>query len=231
MTICSRSQIDYTYGTVVATLAMIESPSTQAYILDQDKSDVKSPLLEENAAAKDADVLLVRSQPITAKLRTAVRHLRSIAGPLARFRGLHIALIYNFLYSLILAIFKPAVPSIFQPVIAVLASIALCRIHMTWTHALIAMPTSKSWVQRIPSMKMSRRLIVPTAIWAIAVQACFYIPESLFLSAHDAFRHPEVYGGNPEHSQKIALIQVFGAMLAFFVTLVLIVVPAEVCYE
>ena len=204
---------------------MIESPSTEAYVLDQEQTESEKPLLIDEA--KDLDVLLVSTPPITAKLRTAIRHLRTIAGPLARFRGLHIALLYHFLYSLTLSIFRLV---FIQPIAAILCSVLLCRIHMVWTHAVITMPSSKHWWQRLSSFKSTaaKQLLLPTALWALAQQLCIYIPGLLLVTSHDTFRNPGVYGVNPETMQKIALAQMGFAVLMFFATIILIVVPAEV---
>ena len=202
---------------------MIESPVSSAIIAERENTDSKEPLL-----AKDADVYLVKTAPITAKLRTAIRHLRTVAGPFARIRGFHIAFIYHFLYSIAMGVLGRMTGPFLRPLVSILVTIGLCRLHMTWTHAVISMPSTKSWWQRIPSVKAAKNLIIPTAIWATAQQVCLYVPGALFISVFDTFKRPEVYGGQPQTVQKVALIQLFAVFMIFIATIVLIVVPAEV---
>lgn len=229
------SAISYTYGEVVATLAMIETPTTDAYIAEPQSVGSEAPLLspEDKASVphpgiKDADVLLVKRAPVTAKLRTAVRHLRSVAGPLARFRGLHLAIIYHALESIITTLVSPLAPAFFRPVVAIFASVCLCRIHMTWTHALISVPNPKSWWQRVPSRKMAKKIVLPTALWATAQQVCLYVPGALFVSFRETMKHPGENGGDPQAVRKMALVESFVIVMIFVATFLLIVVPTEV---
>ena len=217
---------------------MIESPTTNAYIAEPTSPELEKHLLSQDSPTEnkastmtDADILLVKNTPITSKLRTAIRHIKVVAGPFARFRGLHIAFIYHALYSVSMSLLShlagPA-PVFFRPLLAIIISIALCRIHMTWTHHVIAMPSSKSWWQRIPPRKLGRKLIGPTLVWAFARQVSVYVPGALFVNVFEILKHPEVYGGNPQTMQKVALIELFAIFFIFCATVVLIVVPAEV---
>ena len=82
----------------------------------------------------------------------------------------------------------------------------------------------------MPSIRSttSKQLLLPTAIWALAQQLCMYVPGVLLLASHDSFKNPQAYGDNVETTQKIALVQMFSAVVMFFATVILIVVPAEV---
>lgn len=207
---------------------MIESPQTDVCIVEEAQNETEKLLLADKP--RDPEVLLITNPPITAKFYTAIRHLRSVAGPLARFRGLHIALFYHLLYSFFTSCFRSLVPYPIQPVAAILASLLLCRIHMAWTHAMIAMPSSKRWWQRMPPIKSSatKQLLLPTAIWALAQQLCIGIPGALLVAAHDTFRDPGVSGGDQEKVKKIAVFQCFGVVIIFFTIVIGILVPAEV---
>ncbi|KAG8528145.1 uncharacterized protein KY384_007061 [Bacidia gigantensis] len=224
------SAIDYTYGDVVGTLAMIENPTATAYASEAAISDIKDPLLSGDASetqAADLDIYVVKNLPITRKLRSAVKHLTSIGGPLARFRGLHIAIIYNALHALILGLIAPR-GTFIRPFMSVVASVALSRIHMTWTHVVISMPSSKSWWRRIPSVKAGKHVLLPAAIWAAAQQMSIYVPGVLLNSAYSTLQNPNAFGGDSKATQKVALVQAFMVVFVFLATVLLVVIPAEV---
>ena len=230
-------QLSYTYGEVVAALTMIETPTAAAYTTasESDNADVDAPLLSEEQKSEkqkmqalEADLFLVKQTPVTAKLRTAVKHLTAVAGPFARFRGLQIAILYSFAQAFIVNVFAGPPGTIFRPLVSVLTSIVLCRLQMTWTHTVISMPSEKSWWRRFPSYKAAKNIILPTAVWAIARQVCIYIPAVLFSVVFNTFKRPEMHGGNPQDVQKVALVQMLGVSAVCIAAVVLILVPAEV---
>ncbi len=121
-------QISYTYGHLLPTLCMIESPETEAYVpVDTiEPTDGAPPAyspahapkpvhrtpndLDDDADADaDAEILLVRNKPYTASIRQTILHLRARAGYWSRFRGLSVFLVWNmatgFLVSIIGGIF------------------------------------------------------------------------------------------------------------------------------
>ena len=218
---------------------MIETPTATAFktITEEESTEVDAPLLSENQKSEkqhlkslETDLFLVKQPPITAKLRTAIKHLRSVAGPFARIRGLHIALIYHFAHGLIVGFFAPVHhgTGILRPLISIIATVALCRIQMVWTHVVISQPTTKAWYSRFPSFKAVKNIIIPTAIFAIAEQAAMYVPAGLYMSVQDQLSNPQAYGSNPETVRKIALVEMIFVVLIAFSTLVCIVIPAEV---
>lgn len=233
------SAINYTYGHLVATLTMVETPTATAFIAttEEDTADVDAPLLSEeqrsekqNLKALEQDLFLVKQPPVTGKLRTAVRHLRSVGGRWARFRGFHIAMIYSLTHSLIVSLVAPISmgPGLMRPFISILATVALCRIQMVWTHVVISNPSTKSWFRRFPSWKAAKNIVLPTAVYATAQQAALYVSIGLIAFSQDQFEHPEVYGQNPTKVRKLALVQFILAIFLAFSTLVCIVIPAEV---
>ena len=227
-------QISYTYGDVVATLTMIETPTATAFKTEATDSDeVDAPLLSpdqksEKAKIIETDLFLVKQKPITSKIRTTIKHLRAQAGPLARFRGLHVSIIYHLLHGAIVGFISAHVLGhpLARPFIAVFASIALCRIQMTWTHIVISNPSSKSWFRRIPSRTAVRNILIPTAVFAIAEQAAVYVPGGLFVVATQAF-HEEMME-NIGRAQNIALLEMFLIGLIGIGIFVLVVIPADV---
>ncbi|KAF6224303.1 hypothetical protein HO133_010880 [Letharia lupina] len=228
------SMISYTYGDVVATLTIIETPTATAFKTEYSDSDeIDAPLISqdeksEKAKVIESDLFLVKQKPITSKMRTTIKHLRAQAGPLARFRGLHVSIIYHILHGGVVGFFSSHVIShpVARPFIAVFASIALCRLQMTWTHIVISNRSSKSWFRRIPSRTAVRNILIPTAVFAIAEQATIYVPGALFLLAAQAFN--EEARENVARAQNIALLQMFLIGLIGIGIFVLVVIPADV---
>lgn len=217
---------------------MIETPTATAYTspsTDGDSTEVDAPLLTNGQKSEkqqlqelEADLFLVKRAPITAKLRTATKHLRSVAGRWSRFRGLHVAILCNMIHSLVVGVFGGPSASLSRPIVSILTTIAMTRLHMTWTQIVISNPSNKSWFRRISSVKVAKNAIIPTAMYAIAKQAAIYVPAALFVVVFETFQHPAVYGGNPHAVQKVALIQMVFIGLLALGTVILIVVPANV---
>ena len=218
---------------------MIETPTATAFTTtsEDDTVDVDAPLLSEeqasekqNLKALEQDLFLVKQPPITGKLRTAVRHLRSVGGRWARFRGLHVALFFGLCHSLVVGLVAPMSmgPGLMRPLVSILATVALCRIQMVWTHVVISNPSTKSWYRRFPTWKAAKNIVLPTAVYATAQQAALYVSIGLVSFAQDQFERPEIYGENPTKVRKFALIQLVLAIVLAFSTLVCIVIPAEV---
>jgi len=211
---------------------MIESPTATAFKLDSDEID--APLLDNKTEGKmspvETDLFLVKQQPITGTMRSALRHLKSVGGRLAPFRGLHVSIIYHAAYSFIVHIlysFMAHIPFV-RPFIAIIAIVVLCRIQMTWTHIVISNPSEKRWYQRIPSIPSGKNIIVPTAVYAIAKQAAIYVPATLFIAVAETWQNPSAYGSNPETVRKIATLQMFLVGLLGIAAVVLVVIPANV---
>ena len=228
-------QISYTYGDVVATLAMIETPTATAFRVDSDEiaEDADAPLSEEQKSEKkrliESDLFLVQQKPITSKLRTAVKHLTAQGGRLARFRGLHVSIIYHALSTGLVSLLTGGSHSLLiRSAVAIVVAIALSRLQMTWTHIVISAPSTKRWWRRFPSVKAGKNIVIPTAIWATAVQAACYIPHTLFLQVRDQLQNPSAYGNNVETVQKIALGELFMIGLIAVGSVLLIVIPADV---
>lgn len=122
--------ISYTYGHLITTLCMVESSSSNAYvpIVSVEPADDAPPAYTEDGVPKpnDAEVNLVRTQPITASLRATVLHLRARAGFWSRFRGLSVYIVWNFARSFVVGMLSAASNSPFGMIIAaIIAEIAL----------------------------------------------------------------------------------------------------------
>lgn len=213
---------------------MIETPTATAFKTEYTDSDeIDTSLLSQDQKTEktklvEADLFLVKQKPITSKMRTTIKHLRAQAGPLARFRGLHVSIIYHLLHGGIIGFLSTHGfgHPLARPFIAIFASIALCRLQMVWTHIVISNPSAKAWYRRIPSRTAVRNILIPTAVFAIAEQATIYVPGALSLLAAQAFNE-EVHE-NVGRAQIIALLQMFSIGLIGIGIFVLLVIPADV---
>lgn len=234
------SAISYTYGDVIATLAMIETPTAAAFKISSDDDNtttttvVDAPLLSDSQKSEksqllDSDLYLIKQPPITSKMFLALKHLKSQCGRLAGFRGLHVSLIYHILHSLIVNLFTANTRNhLLRSAVAIITTIALCRLQMTWTHIVISAPSTKRWWRRIPSVKAGKNIIIPTAVYAIAVQAAIYVPAALFATVYPTLFRETQLGDNAFSVQKVALVEILAIGLIAIGTVFLIVIPADV---
>ena len=202
---------------------MIETPTATAFKVDS-ADEVDAPLLDQKTAGMtplEADLFLVKQKPITSKMRTALKHIQSVGGRGAAFRGLHVVLIYHFVHSLITNLFASS--GIYRPIIAIITSIVLCRLQMTWTHIVISNPSEKAWYRRFPSIQAGKNIIIPTAILAIAQQAAIYVPTTLFATFANTMNRQ-----GDESQKKLACLQLLMVALTGIATIVLVVIPADV---
>lgn len=122
--------ITYTYGHLITTLCMVESSSSQAYVPigSVEPADDAPPAYTEDGLPKpaDAEINLVRTEPITASLRTTIVHLKARAGFWSRFRGLGVYLVWNVGRGFITGIISAGSRNPFFTIIAsILAEVAL----------------------------------------------------------------------------------------------------------
>jgi hypothetical protein len=169
------SSIEYTIRLVMGHLAMVESTETTivqadsaappAYS-DEDitvvKKDGQAPLLEIEIQT------ITSGKPLTSSIRRTVKHIKSVGGCAARWRGLGIFVLYVFLTTIIaapLTSFLRFLPKPCGGIMAdIVASVITARLHASWTHKVISMPSSKSLRDRMVSRAQWRELMIPTAL-------------------------------------------------------------------
>ncbi|KAL8734338.1 MAG: hypothetical protein Q9166_001536 [cf. Caloplaca sp. 2 TL-2023] len=230
------SAVQYVYGGVVATLTMIETPTATAFKVDPaDSEEADAPLLsadEKKPTPTEPELFYVKTKPITSKIRTTVKHLVSKAGPWARFRGLHVAMAYDFVNIILLQVLTALFGGgmIEQSFAAVVTAVVLCRLQMLWTHVVISTPSEKKWYRRFPTVDAGKKIILPTAVWAIAEQATIYVPIALFMAfdLEGHFQNPSGFNDLNHMQQKSVMLASFAVMMSGIVTAVLIVLPASV---
>jgi hypothetical protein len=169
------SSIEYTIRLVMGHLAMVESTETttaEAYSTappaysDEDTTDVKkdgqTPLLEIEIQS------ITPGKPLTSSIRRTVKHIKSVGGCAARWRGVGIFVLYVFLTTIIaapLTSFLRFLPKPCGGIMAdIIASVITARLHASWTHKVISMPSSKSLRDRMVSRAQWKELMIPTAL-------------------------------------------------------------------
>jgi len=226
--------IRYTYGQVIAKLAMVE-PSDRTMALAPESDDPDAPLLtpEEKLSEKRPlaePELIVKVAPITSKYHTAMAHLRAHAGPYAGFRGASLWFAYHMLLTLVFNLLCMALPfSIPRQLFAVLATVMLSRWNMMWTHIVISMPSSKKWWRQRPDLKAWKKVAPATALWAVAERVTYVLPAGLWrnLGLDVVFGHHAIREMSASEKE-VVLIKFIMVILVFIATAVLVLVPATV---
>jgi hypothetical protein len=170
------SSIEYTIRILMGHLAMIESSEsttiqifTPANISDAlDKKEAESEgLLEVELEA----CTVTSSKPVTSSIRKTKRHLKSVGGFTAKWRGLGIFLVYSFVTHLVATALNMIILRAI-PFGATIANIAACllasRLHCAWTHKIMSMPSSKKLWERRVSRANWKQLLLPTALSVLA---------------------------------------------------------------
>lgn len=216
---------------MVATLAMVETPTATAFKIDAPESDdVDAPLLDkkvaEELAGVESEILVVKTKPITANIRRTMKHLRSQGGRWAGFRGLSIAIMYRFTHSFVVLALSAFLHT--RSLAAILATVLLCRMQMYWTHTVISTST-KNWY--LPSFHSMKTIILPTAIWAVAEEATVFVPLTL-IQSFGMMKHMDdpnrLFNETSPAEQKEFLIQGLIIFVASLVTEFLILFPATI---
>jgi hypothetical protein len=219
-------QIRYTLGGVVASLAMIEERQTtlvetRTVAVDEKEASDKTRLIDE-------EVMVITQTPLTSSIKNTLRHLTTIGGFRARYRGLACALVYNVVHSLVVNFISVAIaaftglPVVGRVIANIMAQVLCARIHMVWTHIVVSEPSTTSWTQRLSQTDRNvfRALALPAFVHAMAELATYGLPLAMFL-----FVGPEVAGPNEtEHMVCRAVI----SLVAFVMLNILILLPATV---
>lgn len=209
--------VRYTIGDVMASLAMIESPTSTAIIepklpayseVDPDGPLEKEPLMP--AEDTDVEITVVNHKPITAKITTTIGHLQRIGGFRARWRGLGLNIMYNAIHGLITYTFAGLLGFglLGHAFIFIIVSVGLARLHMLWTHSMIAYPSSKPWYRRFVPRKNCKAVLLPSLVYAAAQQATVLIPMALafLLDLHHVSHDDMIKSATRKHCGKMMLM-------------------------
>ena len=217
---------------------MIELPKSTAIIRtppeESDEPDA-SLISGDEKGPVEHELLIVKSKPLTAKFRTIIQHLAQRAGRFSRFRGLHIFLGYTFLFHLLSSVLMKILPKDLpvRSFIHVLVSVGLCRLSLLWTHVVISEPSKESWYRRIVSRAVGSKVIIPTAMFALAEQAAVLLPTMLAKSANlqGVFRDPNhAFNHMSQGEQSWTLLKLALISLSGVVCFITIYLPAKIAF-
>lgn len=218
---------------------MVETPTATAFKTSEEESvEVDAPLVSNDDLSEkqkfktlETELFLVKQPPITAKLRTAVKHLRAVGGRWARFRGLQVAILYNIAYAFLLNFIGGHRMSPLRPFAAVIVSVVLFRIDLLWTHIVIKSPSSKPWYRRSVQISRKKGILVTTAACAAAQELALYLPIALGSLATSAYNGTFTYGdftGNDDTQMRAAALGGIVALSLSLISVFLVVIPAQV---
>ncbi len=217
---------------------MIETPTVTAINIDSPDADETDTLVpsgdqrNNKNSATEPEILIVKTKPITAKIRTTMKHLRAQAGTWAPFRGLHIFIVYQILYALVLTIFHGIFKNLMipRPASAVITSLVLAQCDLMWTHVVISAPSTLRWYSRIPRFESVKQILVPAFLYAVSQQVVISIPAILIwcfgLQAY--LLNPDPFALLDKKIQKQKVAEVFIVGLVGILAGFLILFPASV---
>lgn len=208
----------YTLSHVYPTLAAVEDPLPAYEAL---------PLNDDGTPKTDNEPVRTAQpgKPITASIRATNRLIRSLGGWLANFRGLGYGLLIGMVTLMTTGVLS-SLPFVPVRIAHLIALLALSPFATTWTHLVITGPSTKSFAQRIPSVK---KVYVanwfPTfLLWAAAHAAVVFpelLAEAIGLRIRDP-NDPNQIGGKPMNGSDLGkVICVAGFSLALQAVLVI----------
>ncbi|KAJ5707632.1 hypothetical protein N7488_007433 [Penicillium malachiteum] len=215
--------IEYTYGMVVATLAAIEDPNPDIYVRIDGNDDPTKPFDPndpEPAAAPSP-------KPITSKLRTTIKHLRSRAGFWSRFRGFSMFMAWNMARGFLSAIIPVGSGSFLgQFFVQSIVSVLLCTWQMAWVHIVITEPSPKRFYQRIPSWRSWVKIAPAAILEDVLAAGAFFLPLAITkLAGTSIFTTPLGADNSMKDVCRLLAFTAFPAILALILT-----IPARVIF-
>jgi hypothetical protein len=219
-----RLQIRYTFGQLIATLAIIESPEASFEPLPTIDPDSDEAAPEVDGEPVDSEPVAGRPTAITSSFRRSLELLKSKGGPPARFRGFNI-FVARIILSLMLTVFFSMLPF---TVNVILTNVALANFDLAWTHIVISDPSPKPWYRRIPGLSAFKKVATPSAIVAVvvAVQINFSLPV-LLVQIYRLYKR--IFNGTApnQSAPAVSLQSIFIVVLTLVLTTVLMI-PATV---
>ncbi|KAJ5116979.1 hypothetical protein N7456_001327 [Penicillium angulare] len=213
--------IEYTYGSVVATLAAVEDPNPDIYVRIDSNDDPTKPYDPNDPEPVEN----ARPKPITSKLRTTIKHLRSRAGFWSRFRGFSMYMSWMFVRSFLSALVPiPTGSFIGQFFAQSFISVLLCTWQMAWVHIVITEPSPKRFYQRIPNYRTWIKIAPAAVLEDVLTAAAFFLPMAIakFSGAFYLSAGPE---GTMKDICRWVGVTTIPALLAFLIT-----IPARVIF-
>jgi len=220
--------IQYTFGRLLPTLLMIESPAEDLSFEPLATEDPDASL--DPSTNKTTVPVTPRPQYITSSFRSFHRHLISVGGRRGRFRGLSVFVFNVMAVGLVASLISvfPIIRMFPRAVPNMIAAVMCANLDLAWTCIVISEPSPKPWFRRLPTMKVWKKVAAPTAVLAVAEQLSIFIPYYIAVATnlvdHTADNMDKYTSG-----QKTGLaFQGLGLALFGMVLSLLLVVPARV---
>jgi len=217
--------IEYTFGRLVPTLLMVESPQS-LYQPTATNEDPDAPLeyKDEKTETVEPELLLVKQPLITSSFRSTLVHLKARAGRMSRFRGLSMFVMYTMSLHWSTSVLSRFVPTLAAPVLAH----ALCaNLSMAWTHIVISEASPLPWYKRIPSRKVWFKVLPATALTALVCESAMVTVVYIALNLSSGLSHESIMAMTPNERKILAAQGISIIALAIFLV-TLVVIPAKV---
>jgi tetrahydromethanopterin S-methyltransferase subunit F len=209
---------------LIATLAAVEDTNPDIYVRIASNPDPTKP----NDDDEDAELATpTPPKPITSKLRTTVKHLRSRAGFWSRFRGMSMFLAYSGLRGFLSAWMPVSTTSFgYQFFVQSFVSVALANWQMAWVHIIISEPSPKRFYQRIPSWRDWIKIAPAAALENVLSCAAFFLP----MSVASFFGWFNVAGNDNDVPSMVTFYRFMGASVIPAILAMLLSIPARVIF-
>lgn len=205
----------------MATLAAVEDPNPDIYVRIDNNDDPTKPFDPNDPEPVEN----ARPKPITSKLRTAVKHLRSRAGFWSRFRGFSMFITCLMVRSFLSALIPiPTGSFIGQFFAQSIISVLMCTWEMAWVHIVITEPSPKRFYQRIPSYRSWVKIAPAAVLENVLASAAFFLPMAIakLSGVFSISAGPE---GTMKDMCRWVGVTTIPALLAFLIT-----IPARVIF-
>ncbi|KAF4628825.1 hypothetical protein G7Y89_g9324 [Cudoniella acicularis] len=218
----AMGMVEYTFGRLIPTLVMIESPQDSIVFepLPTEDTDVDASM------NKTPELEVIKPRPITSSFKTTIQHLRSKGGRRASFRGFSIFFITQILvgWTAQLLSFLP----FFRGLASVVATVVFAQFYLAWNHIVISEPSPKPWYRRLPARSTWRKVAAPTAIAALAESAAVYIPLYLGIAMGLGDRTAPNISQLSSHEQRMVICKGVGLFILAIILAFSLVIPAAV---
>jgi len=216
--------VNYTFGHVVPTLVMIESP--QALLFEPvalDDTDADATI----AKTTEPELLLVKQKPITSSFRGTFKHLQSIGGFRSRFRGISLFVVYSLGFAWTTQCFA-ALPFVPRSIASIVATMLFANLSLAWTHIVISEASPKPWYRRLPSPRIFKKIAGPTAVFAIASQLARLVPTLMVIRFRLAPATPEDVSGMTPAEKNMVVVKAVSVLLVSLALFFMVALPAQV---
>jgi hypothetical protein len=213
-------QIEYTFGRIIPTLIMIESPAEIAFeALPTDNTD--------GSLNKAPEVETVKPKPITSSFRSSIQLLQSKGGFRARFRGISVFIVNSIAVQWV-SKFLSAIPFVPAPVSLLGAMVICSNLSLLWTLIVISEPSPKLWFRRMPSLKMWKKVAIPTAHLALAEQIAIFVPFLVAMAMGITEEDPKKLADITAKHSGMMVLKCLAVMALAMILGVFLVIPANI---